>query len=472
MSVRIKFFRCNFKDCSSVFTSSRYLCKHQAIHSGKYTCDVDGCQFKTYSNYHLKQHQIFKHSNNKVQCDFEGCALTFQHQDTFKRHRARHFGQYSCKVEGCQYMSGDSYHLKRHQIIHSNEKPFKCSQKDCDKTYKTLLHMRTHLKTHQNIEKSEFLCQHSNCGKVFLHKHTLDKHQVLYHSSNCEQTYMCDHNGCGQQFKNKKHMKRHQNIHSQSTEGPFNCSYKECGRSFDSKNGLRCHESRVHLNDGSFVSNNSSAVFRCQWKDCSKLFFSKDNLRGHLAIHKGIYRCDWSGCQFNGSSANALKLHKAIHSTQTQFKCQINGCDKQFRSTKQRDGHHLRAHPNEFGDVPWIECKENECLFKTKSKESIRKHIKKVHPPHNFACDWFGCEALYKDKEKLKDHMNVHTGDKTFRCYWPGCDKTFLLKCSLRTHTKRHKNKYFECQLCNYRSTTVSKRDRHLKTHENQTNVS
>ena len=83
----------------------------------------------------------------------------------------------------------------------------------------------------------------------------------------------------------------------------------------------------------------------------------------------------------------------------------------------------------------------------------------------------FGCETVYKDKRKLKDHMNVHTGQKKYRCDWPGCDKTFLMMCSLRTHISRHKTRnYFKCDLCNSLSASVELRDRHMKTHENQTN--
>ena len=60
---------------------------------------------------------------------------------------------------------------------------------------------------------------------------------------------------------------------------------------------------------------------------------------------------------------------------------------------------------------------------------------------------------------------------KTYRCDWPGCDKTFAMMCSLSCHKSKHKiRNQLKCEFCNYRSASVELRDRHMKTHENQTN--
>ena len=283
-------FQCCLNGCDNSFKTQQLLTKHQtndqkigcqpkATCSTKksFPCTYEKCSrsFKSYSG--LKCHESIAHKkkdSNYFRCDFDGCPFYSQDPNTHKQHMSEHLGRYSCNFKGCHHISVSSRDLRVHkQRIHSNKKPFKCQQKDCDKSYKIFSALREHMKSHPNSYETVFVCEHSNCGKVFRVKDALKKHQINYHSGKSAQKYMCDHNGCGRLFISRSTLEEHKKLHL----------------------GL---------------------VFQCNWKDCSRLFSSKRYLERHIVKHKGIYRCNWSGCQFNGCSVYALKLHKAIHFTQ------------------------------------------------------------------------------------------------------------------------------------------------------------
>jgi hypothetical protein len=89
-------------------------------------------------------------------------------------------------------------------LIHSGEKPFKCTVTSCKQRFRTYGHLKDHMSTHFNLRF--FHCE--KCGASFSRKWTLKKH---YYTHTGEKPFNCQY--CHKKFADKSnlttHMKKH-----------------------------------------------------------------------------------------------------------------------------------------------------------------------------------------------------------------------------------------------------------------------
>ncbi|XP_059609313.1 uncharacterized protein LOC132256782 [Phlebotomus argentipes] len=103
---------------------------------------------------------------------------------------------YQCPV--CMRMFTNSYHLKRHHLIHTGEKPYMCTM--CQMKFNRNEHLKRHILTHTNSRP--FLCP--ACQKTFTRNEYLKRHKMIHTG---ERPYKCIF--CSNRFSRNDHLKKH-----------------------------------------------------------------------------------------------------------------------------------------------------------------------------------------------------------------------------------------------------------------------
>ncbi len=140
-----------------------------------------------------------------------------------------HRDQLACQVCGKSFV--DENRLRKHEKLHSADRPFVCEI--CTKAFTTQAHLKEHLKIHTGFKP--YRCE--ACGKSFIRAPDLKKHERV-HSN--ERPFSCQM--CEKAFKHKSHLKDHERRHR--GEKPFVCG--SCTKAFAKASDLKRHENNMH----------------------------------------------------------------------------------------------------------------------------------------------------------------------------------------------------------------------------------
>ncbi|XP_062388529.1 zinc finger protein 92 homolog isoform X2 [Sardina pilchardus] len=203
--------------------------------------------------------------------------------------------------ETCGKAFRDVYHLNRHRLSHSDEKPFSCPI--CQQRFKRKDRMSHHVRSHQGGVEKPYVCP--NCSKAFSRPDHLNSHIRQVHSS--ERPFKCP--TCESSFATRDrlraHMIRHEEkvpchicgkllsaayitdhmrVHNQSQH--HSCHL--CNRSFTTLTYLRVHAQKHHgaewkESGGNFGVAGSGGVLLCQL--CGVHCKTPTQLQGHMGTH-------------------------------------------------------------------------------------------------------------------------------------------------------------------------------------------
>ncbi|XP_041828963.1 myc-associated zinc finger protein isoform X1 [Melanotaenia boesemani] len=206
--------------------------------------------------------------------------------------------------EACGKAFRDVYHLNRHRLSHSDEKPYSCPI--CQQRFKRKDRMSYHVRSHQGGVEKPYICPH--CAKAFSRPDHLNSHVRQVHST--ERPFKCT--TCTSAFATRDrlraHLIRHEEkvpchicgkllsaayitdhmrVHNQSQH--HTCHL--CNRSFTTLTYLRVHAQKHHGQEwkesggvrGGFGGTGAGGVLLCQL--CGVQCKTATQLQGHMGTH-------------------------------------------------------------------------------------------------------------------------------------------------------------------------------------------
>ncbi|KAG5666440.1 hypothetical protein PVAND_014468 [Polypedilum vanderplanki] len=175
------------------------------------------------------------------------------------------------------------------------------------------------------------------CGKSFFKKSSLASHMHLHLNS---RPFKCSHDGCEKSFLSSTALGTHIRFHH-TTFNEYVC--KTCLKGYKQKRLLEEHIRSKHT---------GQRIFKCSFDGCESAYFSMSAVRKHLKSHEfENVTCEMCGKIYKNLSS--LNAHVRLSHSKIEFKCEIEKCEKIFKS-KCFLKNHLKSHERIKVKNNWI----------------------------------------------------------------------------------------------------------------------
>ncbi|XP_061114208.1 zinc finger protein 189-like isoform X7 [Conger conger] len=384
--------------------------------------------------------------------------------------------------EHCYGAFRSSYHLKRHILIHTGEKPFGCDV--CDMRFT----QRYHLERHKRIHSGEKPYQCERCQQTFARTDRLLRHRRMCQvggvgavaavaivakgeSQSCrevnrpypqepppptaswtplqppqgEKLFGCD--VCDTRFTQRYHLERHKRIHS--GEKPYQC--EGCHKSFARTDRLLRHRRMCRVGGVNLVA----AVAKGTSQPCRTASWPYPQQPPPpppptaswtpLQPPQGdkVFGCDL--CDMRFTQRYHLLRHKRIHSGEKPFQCER--CHKTFSRKDRLVRHRRQCQVGGVGAVATVAtvatvakatsqpCRDVSWPYPQEPPPPTAAWTPLQPPPGQkmFGCDV--CDTRFTQRYHLMRHKRIHSGEKPYQC--EGCHKSFSRTDRLLRHRRQ-----------------------------------
>ncbi|XP_004645563.1 POZ-, AT hook-, and zinc finger-containing protein 1 isoform X1 [Octodon degus] len=248
------------------------------------------------------------------------------------RKRSRTRKQVACEI--CGKIFRDVYHLNRHKLSHSGEKPYSCPV--CGLRFKRKDRMSYHVRSHDGSVGKPYICQ--SCGKGFSRPDHLNGHIKQVHTS--ERPHKCQ--TCNASFATRDRLRSHLACH----EDKVPCQV--CGKY------LRAAYMADHLKKHSEGPSNFCSICNREGQKCSHQdpIESSDSY-GDLSDASDLKTPEKQSANGSFSCDMAVPKNKMESDGEKKYPCPE--CGSFFRSKSYLNKHiqkvHVRALGGPLGDL-------------------------------------------------------------------------------------------------------------------------
>ncbi|XP_044743035.1 zinc finger protein 208-like [Chrysoperla carnea] len=215
---------------------------------------------------------------------------------------------------------------------------------------------------------------------------------------------------------------------------------------------------KVKYLDSHMRIHNNSMEYKCEV--CGKKFNQTALLRKHSVVHKSEKKYECGICHMAFTRVEVRNRHiQTVHQKIRQFKCTI--CPKAFHLA-----YRLKVHMITHTGEKSYKCNIEGCTREYKQRSALVNHLQKYHSSDGLRCEI--CNKVFKQKRYLAKHMRLHDAneDKIFQCTL--CLREFQKQIIFQEHLRNHTgDRPAKCNKCDESFVSDRVLKKHMKLHIN-----